>query len=269
MNGNDYLLAFSELPEDLVRSASDDAAVRKAFRRHRSRRKQLLGALCCCIVVAAAAFGFGARKWFRQTPVGIPSETGIADHTMTQAPSSETPSAVSGFVPPETQAPSASSAQTPGAEQGRQSIPVRDETQNQPTQESESSPALSPAGVAVTEAAEGLFERSYRYALNGAVYSSYIPGRVIAPDKVGEKIEDSSATAGWKYADGTMPVTEKLRCEVYQIKNVDPETAICIRFLDQSEALTTDHYYVQLNALADLSTVSDYIISAEGSEGEE
>ena len=99
--------------------------------------------------------------------------------------------------------------------------------------------------------------------------SFYTPGKVIAPDKVGEKIGDASVTAGWKYTDGTMPVTEQLRCEIYRMIDIDPSTAICIRFIDKGESLTTDHYYVQLNSLADLSAVSEYIIPLAEANNEE
>ena len=80
MNGNKYILAFADIPDDLIRSASDDAAVRKVFRQHRSRRNKMLGALCCCIVVAVAAVGFGSQNRFGKTPALIPGEPTNTDH---------------------------------------------------------------------------------------------------------------------------------------------------------------------------------------------
>ena len=127
----------------------------------------------------------------------------------------------------------------------------------------------SSAVESTTETPEAAFYEAYCYSLDDPAYSAYIPGKVITPDRVGEKIGDATVTAGWTYADGTMPVTEQLRCEIYQITEIDPATAICIKFLDKGEALTTDHYYVQYNGFADLSAVADYIIPAQVSNGEE
>ena len=127
----------------------------------------------------------------------------------------------------------------------------------------------SPAVESTTEAPETAFYKAYCYSLDDPAYSAYIAGKVITPDKVGEKIGEATATAGWKYADGNVPVTEQLRCEIYRITEIDPATAICIKFLDKGEALTTDHYYVQYNGFADLSAVADYIITVHISSGEE
>ena len=68
MNGNEYILTFADIPDDIIHSASDDAAVRKIFRQHRSHRNKMLSIMCCCIVVAAAAIGFGSQGWFGKKP---------------------------------------------------------------------------------------------------------------------------------------------------------------------------------------------------------
>lgn len=268
MNGKKCLLAFADVDNAYLAAASDVETIRRGFLQQKKRRKQMIGAVCGCIIVVFAVAAFGSGHWFRQTPAVIPSETGTADHTMTQDPSSETPSTVSGFIPPETEAPS-STVQVTETEQNPQTSSVAGKTQNQPTQSTESSSITSPAVEATTEAPEGALEKSYYYSLNNSEYSDYISGKVITPDRVGEKIGDATVIAGWKYADGTMPDTEQLRCEIYRITDIDPATAICIKFLDKGEALTTDHYYVQYNGFADLSAVSDYIITAQVSDGEE
>ena len=268
MNGKKCLLAFADVDNAYLAAASDVETIRRSFLQQKKRRKQMIGAVCGCIVVVFAVAAFGSGHWFRQTPAVIPSETGTADHTMTQDPSSETPSTVLGFIPPETEAPS-STVQVTETEQNPQTSSVTDETQNQPTQSTEPSSVTSPAVEATTKAPEAAFYEAYCYSIDDPAYSAYIPGKVITTDRVGEKIGEATVTAGWKYADGTMPVTEQLRCEIYQITEIDPATAICIKFLDKGEALTTDHYYVQINASADLSAVADYIIPAQVSNGEE
>ena len=269
MNGKDCLLAFADVDNAYVAAANDIDSIRRGFTQQKKRRTQMIGAVCGCIVVIFAVAAFGSGHWFRQTPSVIPTESGVEDRPLTEPSSSDVPSTVSGFVPPETEAPPTSAVQVSESEQHQQMLPVLDETQNQSTQSTEPSSVASPAVDSTTEAPEGAFEKAYQYSLNDSAYSFYIPGKVITADKVGEKIEDASVTAGWKYADGTMPITEQLRCELYRIIDIDPSTAICIRFIDKGEALTTDHYYVQLNSLADLSAVSDYIIPLVEANNEE
>ena len=269
MNGKKCLLAFADVDNAYLAAASDVETLRRSFLQQKKHRTQMIGAVCGCIIVVFAVAAFGSRHWFRQTPAVIPSETGIADRPMTEPSSVDMPSTIPGFIPPETQAPPSSTVQVPETEQNQHTTPIPDETRNQPTQSTEPSSVITPAIDATTETPETAFEKSYCYSLNGSAYSAYIPGKVITPDRVGEKIGDATVTAGWKYADGTMPVTEQLRCEIYRITDIDPATAICIKFLDKGEALTTDHYYVQINASADLSAVADYIIPAQVSNGEE
>lgn len=268
MNPKDCLLAFADMDKAYVSAANDIDSIRRSFTQQKKRRTQMIGAVCGCIAVIFAVAAFGSGHWFRQMPAVIPSETEIGDHTMTGSPSSEAPSTVSGFIPPETEAPS-STVQVTETEQNPQTSSVAGEAQNQPTQSTEPYSVTSPAVEATTETPEAAFYEAYCYSLDDPAYSAYIPGKVITPDRVGEKIGDATVTAGWKYADGTMPVTEQLRCEIYRITDIDPATAICIKFLDKGEALTTDHYYVQINASADLSAVADYIIPAQVSNGEE
>ena len=268
MNGKECLLAFADVDNAYLAAASDTEAIRRGFLQQKKRRTQMIGAVCGCIIVVSAVAAFGSGHWFRQMPAVIPSETEIGDHTMTGSPSSEAPSTVSAFIPPETEAPS-STVQVTETEQNPQTSSVAGEAQNQPTQSTESSSVTSPAVEATTKAPEAAFYEAYCYSLDDPAYSAYIPGKVITTDRVGEKIGEATVTAGWKYADGSVPVTEQLRCEIYQITEIDPATAICIKFLDKGEALTTDHYYVQINASADLSAIADYIIPTQVSNGEE
>jgi hypothetical protein len=100
MDGNEYISAFADISDDLIPSASDDAAVRKAFRRYRSRRNQMIGALCFCIVVAA--IGFGARNWFPKTPAVTPGETAGAEHRPTAQTENQPTDPAPGVIPPET-----------------------------------------------------------------------------------------------------------------------------------------------------------------------
>ena len=106
------------------------------------------------------------------------------------------------------------------------------------------------------------YESGYFYQINEGAYSTYVGGKVIAEDKIGNKIADVNLTAGWKDDKGEWTsATEKLRGEVYVINGVSNDVAVALKFIDKGEAVTTTHYYVIMNPNADLSAVEDYIIA--------
>lgn len=104
------------------------------------------------------------------------------------------------------------------------------------------------------------FERRYIYHVSEGQYAQYVSGKVIGEDRLGDKAEVVSVTAGWENAEGTWLSRESLRAEVYLIAGVSKDVAVALRFLDKGEALTTTHYYVIMNPGADLSAVEEYII---------
>ena len=106
------------------------------------------------------------------------------------------------------------------------------------------------------------YESGYFYQINEGAYSTYVGGKVIAEDKIGNKIADVNLTAGWKDDKGEWKSeTEALRGEVYTINGVSNEVAVALKFIDKGEAVTTTHYYVIMNPAADLTPVQDYIIA--------
>ena len=127
MDGHEYIAAFADIPDDLIRSASDDAAVRRAFRLHRSHRNKMIGALCCCIVIAAAV-GFGAQNWFRKPPAVLPGETTSTDpQTQTQQTGS-----VPGVIPSETISATETESLQPTTV-GERPVAPASETENHPS----------------------------------------------------------------------------------------------------------------------------------------
>ena len=109
---------------------------------------------------------------------------------------------------------------------------------------------------------ELFYEKGYVYNVDEGVYSTYVGGKVIAEDKIGNKIADVSVTAGWKNDAGEWTSeTEKLRGKVYAINGVSNDVAVALKFIDKGEAVTTTHYYVIMNPNADLTPVKDYIIT--------
>ena len=106
------------------------------------------------------------------------------------------------------------------------------------------------------------YESGYFYQINEGAYSTYVGGKVIAEDKLGNKISDVNLTAGWKNDKGEWDSeTEALRGEVYTINGVSNDVAVALKFIDKGEAVTTTHYYVFMNPAADLTPVQDYIIA--------
>lgn len=112
-----------------------------------------------------------------------------------------------------------------------------------------------------TVGTEAKYESGYFYHIDKGDYSIYVGGKVIAEEKLSNKVEDVSVTAGWKNAAGEWISTENLRGEIYLINGVSSDVAVALKFLDKGEAVTTTHYYVILNPNADLSIVEEYIIT--------
>ena len=109
---------------------------------------------------------------------------------------------------------------------------------------------------------ENAYEKGYFYSVDEDSYSTYVGGKVIAEDKIGDRIGDVSVTAGWTNKDGEwISETEKLRGEVYAINGVSNDVAVALKFIDKGDAVTTTHYYVIMNPNADLTAVEDYIIN--------
>ena len=117
--------------------------------------------------------------------------------------------------------------------------------------------------VAVTE--ETAASMHYTYYINSGKYRNYCPGKVIEKDKVGEKIGSVTVTGYW---EGFGAVSENkthketLSADVYKIKGVSDDVAVCLKFNDKGDAITTNHYYVVINPDADYSPVRDYVIGA-------
>lgn len=111
-----------------------------------------------------------------------------------------------------------------------------------------------------TEIGEAVYEKGYFYNVDDGIFSTYIGGKVIAEDKIGNMLSNVSVTAGWKNNTGEWIYTEKLQGEVYSINGISNDVAVALKFIDKGEAVTTTHYYVIINPNADLTPVKDYII---------
>lgn len=127
--------------------------------------------------------------------------------------------------------------------------------------------------VPTTEASLGetAFGTRYVYRVQEGAFASYIGGKVIGEDRIGQKLEDVTVVGGWITEEGQEPTDEVLRGEIYAITGVEETVAVALKFLDKGDALTTTHYYVILNPEADLSPVEEYVIPDDipGDPGEE
>lgn len=254
MNGNDLLLCFADIGGEKLSAACDNAALRQSFQREKRRRIKTAAAVTCCAVpVIAAAILFG-QNLLGKTPSATTSNPDISNVMPAYAPEEVT-----------------RLDHLMGSDALTSPIEVDPpQTNPEPATTGISAPAVDAPVTAAAED-ETAFYMSYVYRIADGAYAGYIPGRVIASERVGEKLEDALVTGGWQYADGSMPESEDLKCEVYRISGVDPSVAVCIRFVDKGDALTTDHYYVQYNPSSDRNTlISDYVIVTEPPhEGEE
>lgn len=117
-----------------------------------------------------------------------------------------------------------------------------------------------PATEIVEATEETAFGTRYVYKIDSGAFAPYVGGKVIESEFIGEKLEDVTVTAGWITDPSQAPADESLRGEIYAIKDISPDLAVALWFLDKGEALTTTHYYVILNPEADLSPLADYVI---------
>jgi len=108
---------------------------------------------------------------------------------------------------------------------------------------------------------EKALEKYYSYSIDEGEFSAYIGGKVIAEEKVGNKILGVAVTAGWKNSSDEWIFTENLNAEVYVLDGISEDVAVALKFIDQGEAITTTHYYVIMNPDADLTAVEDYVIA--------
>ena len=128
------------------------------------------------------------------------------------------------------------------------------------------SPIITPDNEHVNEGAvndtgiaEGKLEKYYDYEITSGAFVTYINGKVIEAEKVGNKLESVTVIGGWKNESREWISTENLNAEVYEITGIDKGIAVALKFIDQGEAVTTTHYYVMMNPGADLSIVEEYV----------
>ncbi|MBQ4425518.1 MAG: hypothetical protein II882_07270 [Lachnospiraceae bacterium] len=120
-------------------------------------------------------------------------------------------------------------------------------------------------------AQEGVPESRYMACFAAGPYQNYTCSRVCAEEAVGEKLGEETLTAGWYSYTGGVPSDppaspESLRAEIFSLKGASAQAAVCVRFLDQGEALTTDHWYTYINRSYTAGTLSEMLADFGGKE---
>ncbi|MBR6322592.1 MAG: hypothetical protein IKR59_06960 [Lachnospiraceae bacterium] len=89
------------------------------------------------------------------------------------------------------------------------------------------------------------FERQYMTTILTPEFADYHAVRVCDEAFVGEMLQEILVEGGWKNSDYEyIEEAETLRAVAYSLKDVPTETAVCVKFIDLGDALTTTHYYV-------------------------
>lgn len=150
---------------------------------------------------------------------------------------------------------------------------VRTETENNGKKETVTSPGNTTSKPVMKETVkapsttvavpETVVSMNYTYYINSGKYKNYCPGKVVEKDKVGERIGSVTVTGYWEgfgAVSENKTQKETLSADAYYIKGVSDDVAVCLKFKDKGDALTTNHYYVVINPKADYSPVIEYII---------
>ena len=97
-------------------------------------------------------------------------------------------------------------------------------------------PPLPPDDLTVTE-------KYYDYGIKDGAFADYIGGEIIAEERIGNKIEDVIVTAGWKNIDGEWISVKELKAEVYEIEGVKRDIGAALKFIDETDEVSTSDYY--------------------------
>ncbi len=265
-------------------------AGRDSYMRRKKERTKMIttGSIALAGVALAVVSVFAIRN--RQQPSAMPAgtSTGAADETaeaytapglLTQEVTSyfgaeestqiseENGSAISASSEKNTQAAASGSYDTFNEVRYASKTDGETSLAAATTVRGETRPATATATVksSTTVALETEVYMNYTYYINSGKYKNYCPGKVIEKDKVGEKAGQVTVTGYWEgYGAVSEDKTQKetLSADVYYIKGVSDDVAVCLKFNDKGDALTTTHYYVVINPDADYTPVREYVIGS-------
>ena len=116
---------------------------------------------------------------------------------------------------------------------------------------------FEPTGGNVTAPEAGLVE--YAFAeITDKEYGKYEKGKTISEEFVGEKIDEIKVRTGWRMFDGKEHDVIIARAAVYEIKGTSPEAVVCIRYLEEATAESTEHYYAAVNTEYRYGTLAEF-----------
>lgn len=113
-------------------------------------------------------------------------------------------------------------------------------------------------GTTPTQSGEVALIEQYTARITNGAYKNYAPMTALKTYEasIGEKLTDVTVWGFWASNDKDFfdaddytgeEKIETLRAEVYALEGISPEIAVLVKYLDQGEALTLDHYYVFVN----------------------
>ena len=101
----------------------------------------------------------------------------------------------------------------------------------------------------------------YMYSVDEGDFSTYVSGKTIDENKIGERIEEFAVTAGLRNNEEKIWITkETLRAELYSIDGISKNVAVALKAMNED----TDKffYHVLVNPDADYTEVEKYITYA-------
>ena len=117
-----------------------------------------------------------------------------------------------------------------------------------PTDTEQNPPASTALALGTTFVEELALEKQYQTRITGGDYQTYVLQRTCEEQYVGELLGSVTVEAGWQNGAGEyVSEVEHLMAQVYALKAYSPQAAVCLKFLDKGDALTTEHYYVYRN----------------------
>ena len=283
MTGRDILCAIAGIDDGIVLASGQFSAVESSIKDDQKRMRRRFTAIGIAVVICIAVFGAvkSMPQFFKviistdtttiQTPVVIPptstpSQTvptkeagttrpGQNDELTSGDPAAVVPSTEREMAQEETSRRQ-SDAPTHGATPENETEPAAPTSETTDGREAE--PAQTTDQPTIPED-KVVFYQLYTYVIVSSTFSDYRLDKVVGEEMVGERLEDAAATGVYVQSDGTILEDETLRCEIFALTCVDPEIAVCVRFIDRGKGLKTDRYYLLHHPDADMSAIESYL----------
>jgi hypothetical protein len=239
MTGRDLLCAIAGIDDGIVSASGKFSEVESSIKADRKRIRQRFTAIGIAAVICIAVFG-AVKSMPQFFKVFLPSDTTTVQ-TPVVIPPASAPSQTVPTYSATTENGTETAAPIPGTTNGS---------------EAETTTTTDPPTAPEDEV---VYHLLYTYTIVSSAFSDYRLGKSVGEEMVGQHLEDAAATGVYVHADGTVQEDETLRCEIFALTGVDPEIAVCVRFIDRGKGLKTDRLYLLYHPDADLSSIEAYL----------